>query len=166
MEAHEWEIRIAVSQEDWVNGLKILDAVYLREGFTAAEDAARTFTRENLDAQGDLIFVASSNGETLGVVFLLSEESKLRQVARPGEAEFRLLAVTEAARGKGIGERLVQECLARARSKRMRGLVLSTQPSQQSAHRLYARLGFVRNPDRDWQTSTGSSRWVYSLDLV
>ncbi|MER6536894.1 hypothetical protein ABT215_24450, partial [Streptomyces sp900105755] len=29
-------------------------------------------------------------------------------------------------------------------------VVLSTQPTMHTAHRLYERLGFVRTPDRDW----------------
>ena len=29
-------------------------------------------------------------------------------------------------------------------------VVLSSQPTMYSAHRIYGRLGFVRTPERDW----------------
>jgi hypothetical protein len=44
-------------------------------------------------------------------------------------------------------------------------VLLSTQPSMQAAHRLYEDLHFKRRPERDWQTSNGGIRWVYSLEL-
>lgn len=45
-------------------------------------------------------------------------------------------------------------------------MVLSTQPTMRDAHRLYERLGFSRQPHRDWQSSTSRrSMLVYSLAL-
>jgi ribosomal protein S18 acetylase RimI-like enzyme len=43
--------------------------------------------------------------------------------------------------------------------------VLSTQPSQTTAHRLYERLGFQRTPERDRRAASGGERLVYRLAL-
>ncbi|MGQ4445355.1 GNAT family N-acetyltransferase, partial [Streptomyces violaceoruber] len=75
----------------------------------------------------------------------------MADIARPGEAEIRMLAVAREARGRGAGEALVRACADRARAvPGCTGVVLSTQAAMRTAHRLYERLGFVRTPDRDW----------------
>jgi ribosomal protein S18 acetylase RimI-like enzyme len=62
-----------------------------------------------------------------------------------------MLAVAHAARGRGVGEALVRACAERARAVEGRvRVVLSTQRTMRTAHRLYERLGFVRTPERDW----------------
>jgi len=72
-------------------------------------------------------------------------------IARPGEAEIRTLAVRREARGRGAGEALVRACVDRARATAgCSSVVLSSQRAMHSAHRLYERLGFVRTPERDW----------------
>jgi ribosomal protein S18 acetylase RimI-like enzyme len=60
---------------------------------------------------------------------------------------------------------LVRECISRSKRRGALRMMLSTQPSQQAAHRVYEALGFVRRKERDWQTVSGSLRWVYSLEL-
>ncbi|MHC0431684.1 GNAT family N-acetyltransferase [Streptomyces sp. O3] len=97
-----------------------------------------------------------------GVTFVLAG-SPLADIARPGEAEFRMLAVDPAARGRGVGEALVRACLARAEAAGCTGMVLSTQPSMRTAHRLYERLGFARTPDRDWEPIPGLTLHAYAL---
>ena len=106
---------------------------------------------------------AAADGRVLGAVLLLGTDSDLRQVARADEAEFRLLGVSDLARGKGIGRALVHACLDRARARGARAMVLTTQPTMRAAHRVYEDLGFTREPARDWDTASGSSRWVYSI---
>jgi ribosomal protein S18 acetylase RimI-like enzyme len=75
----------------------------------------------------------------------------MADIARPGEAEMRMLAVARDARGRGVGEALVRACVDRARAvEGCTSVALSTQRTMVTAHRLYERLGFVRTPDRDW----------------
>ena len=162
----EWIIRDAGSEQDWDEALELLDTVYVGEGFTKLEDARRTFSKKNLQGQGDLLVATDPNEKIVGAVLLMNETSKLRQVASAGEAEFRLLAVSRHARGKGIGRRLVQECLTRAKDRGASRVVLSTQPEQRTAQKLYEDLGFVRIAARDWHTVGGGARWVYSLELA
>jgi GNAT superfamily N-acetyltransferase len=55
------------------------------------------------------------------------------------------------ARGLGVGEALVRECARRARAAGAAALGLHTSASMRAAQRLYARLGFVRDPATDFQ---------------
>ncbi|MFF9816040.1 GNAT family N-acetyltransferase [Streptomyces sp. NPDC014006] len=97
------------------------------------------------------VLVATADDTVLGGVTFVPAGGPMADVARPGEAEMRMLAVAHAARGRGVGEALVRACVERARAVDGCGrLVLSTQRTMHTAHRLYERLGFVRTPERDW----------------
>ena len=65
--------------------------------------------------------------------------------------ELRLLAVSAEARGLGVGERLVRECIRRARAAGSEAIALHTSRSMAGAMRLYERMGFVRAPETDFQ---------------
>ncbi|MFJ2258010.1 GNAT family N-acetyltransferase [Streptomyces sp. NPDC087844] len=85
-----------------------------------------------------------------GVTFVPSG-GPMADIARAGEAEIRMLAVAKEARGRGVGTLLVRACVGRARATAGCGaVVLSTQRTMHSAHRVYERLGFTRTPVRDW----------------
>ncbi|GAA2912899.1 GNAT family N-acetyltransferase [Streptomyces mexicanus] len=97
------------------------------------------------------VLVAAADGKVLGGVTFVPSGGPMADIAGPGEAEIRMLAVAREARGRGAGEALVRACVERARA--VPGcvrLVLSTQPTMHAAHRLYERLRFVRVPERDW----------------
>ncbi|MEV5814544.1 GNAT family N-acetyltransferase [Streptomyces mutabilis] len=97
------------------------------------------------------VLAAVADGRVLGGVTFVPSGGPMADIARPGEAEIRMLAVAREARGRGAGEALVRACVDRARA--VEGcvrVVLSTQRTMRPAHRLYERLGFVRTPDRDW----------------
>ncbi|HEX6935200.1 MAG TPA: GNAT family N-acetyltransferase, partial [Actinomycetes bacterium] len=85
---------------------------------------------------------------------------------RPGEAEFRMLAVAPDARGRGVGGALAQWCVDRAREQGCTAVALSSLPEMQTAHRIYERMGFVRAPDRDWWPSQQTQLIVYLLELA
>ncbi|TMH86250.1 MAG: GNAT family N-acetyltransferase, partial [Betaproteobacteria bacterium] len=56
----------------------------------------------------------------------------------------RLLIVEPRARGRGLGRRLVEECIAFARAKGYRKLVLWTQSNLAAARAIYKQCGFRR----------------------
>jgi len=68
-----------------------------------------------------------------------------------GEASFRMLAVSPAAQGRGVGEALVRACLDRARGAGRSAVFIHSGSWMGGAHRLYRRLGFVVTPERDWE---------------
>ncbi|MEU9476956.1 GNAT family N-acetyltransferase [Streptomyces sp. NPDC048191] len=97
------------------------------------------------------VLVAMRNDTLLGGVTFVPSPGPMADIARPREAEIRMLAVAGAARGQGAGEALVRACVDRARATEgCRAVVLSTQRTMHAAHRIYERLGFVRTPERDW----------------
>jgi len=69
---------------------------------------------------------------------------------RDGESTFRMLAVSSSAQGRGTGEALVRRCLAEARALGASGVFIYSGEWMRAAHRLYGRLGFRREPERDW----------------
>ena len=64
-------------------------------------------------------------------------------------AQLRLLLVEPAARGLGIGSRLVDECVTFARRAGYRRMVLWTQSILTSAHRIYEAKGFVLGEEEE-----------------
>ncbi|MFF4353358.1 GNAT family N-acetyltransferase [Streptomyces sp. NPDC001530] len=97
------------------------------------------------------VLVAVAQDRVLGGVTFVPQGGSMADIARPGEAEIRMLAVSLEARGRGAGEALVRACVDRARATDgCVRIVLSTQRTMHAAHRIYERLGFTRTPDRDW----------------
>ncbi|CAM5473945.1 hypothetical protein STAFG_5357 [Streptomyces afghaniensis 772] len=97
------------------------------------------------------VLVAIQGEQLLGGVTFVPAGGPMADIARPSEAEIRMLAVAHEARGRGAGEALVRACVDRARATDgCARVVLSTQRTMHSAHRIYERLGFVRVPERDW----------------
>jgi ribosomal protein S18 acetylase RimI-like enzyme len=100
-----------------------------------------------------------------GTVTFALPGSPWAEVAAPDEAELRMLAVAPDVRGQGVGQALVAACVDRARAAGMAGVAISTTTWMADAHRLYARLGFVRTPERDWSPRPGIDLWVLRLAL-
>ncbi|MEU9242086.1 GNAT family N-acetyltransferase [Streptomyces shenzhenensis] len=97
------------------------------------------------------VLVAVEGERLLGGVTFVSGPGPVADIARPGEAEIRALAVAHEARGRGAGVALARACVDRARATvGCTAVVLSSQRGMHTAHRIYERLGFVRTPERDW----------------
>uniref|UniRef100_UPI003C7DECDD GNAT family N-acetyltransferase n=1 Tax=unclassified Streptomyces TaxID=2593676 RepID=UPI003C7DECDD len=117
-------------------------------------------------AEALVLAAVDAGGELLGGVTYVAPGSPWADVAGPDEAEFRMLAVSGTARGRGAGEALVRACVDRARAAGgLSGIVLSTQSSMEAAHRIYRRLGFVRMPERDWSPLPGFTLLTFRLPL-
>ncbi|MGY3684753.1 GNAT family N-acetyltransferase [Streptomyces sp. TE33382] len=88
------------------------------------------------DPATEAAWIAEVDGERAGCVLLVSG-------SRPGVAKLRILLVTPAARGLGLGTRLVEECLAFAREAGYRRVTLWTNDVLVSARRIYEHFGFA-----------------------
>jgi ribosomal protein S18 acetylase RimI-like enzyme len=115
-------------------------------------------------ANADLL-VAVDGGRLLGTATLVVGHGPYAELAGPGEAELRMLAVDPAARRRGVGAALVQAVLDRAADGGARRLVLSTLPAMAAAHRLYQRFGFRRAPELDHRPVPGVELLAFTLDL-
>ncbi len=97
-----------------------------------AQIAARFI--KDLDQKKERCWIAEVDGEPVGSVFVVRQSKSV--------AKLRLLIVEPKARGLGLGKRLVEECIAFARAKGYRKLVLWTQSNLAAARHIYQAAGF------------------------
>lgn len=111
------------------------------------------------------VAVSSGTGAVLGSSTYCPAGSPYREIARENEGEFRMLGVAPAARGLGVGELLVRAMLRRAWTEGMSGVAMSSAHKMATAHRLYDRLAFRRDPARDWSPIPGHELLAYARDV-
>lgn len=158
-------VRLAAPEEFPQVG-EITATAYLHDGHVLAHDGYVEELRDAAARAGaaDLL-VATDDTTILGTVTWCPDGSAYQEVAAAGEGEFRMLAVTPQARGRGAARVLVQACLDRSRQAGHTRVVLSTQPGMTRAHVLYESFGFVREPVRDWSPAPGVALVAYALEL-
>lgn len=158
-----WTVRRA-TPDDYAAVGELTVRAYVDDGHLPAgmPYAAVLADAASRDREGELwVAVEEESGRVLGSVTFAAPGSGYAELAGPQEGEFRMLAVAHGARGRGVGEALVRHCIERARELGLHGLVMSTQPSMLPAHRVYERLGFVRDPGRDWEPVPGVDLLAY-----
>jgi ribosomal protein S18 acetylase RimI-like enzyme len=104
-------------------------------------------------------------GEVLGSVTLCPVGSPWREIGTDDEGEFRMLAVSPAAQGRGVGSALMDLVVSRAREDGRTGIVLSSLAAMTAAHHIYERQGFIRVPDRDWSPAPGVDLLAFRKEL-
>ena len=113
--------------------------LYAREyGWNSAFEAlvaeiAGEFLRK-FQPEWEHCWIAELDGERVGAVFLVRKSATV--------AQLRLLILTPQARGLGLGARLTDECIAFARRKGYRKMVLWTNSCLLAARGIYAARGF------------------------
>jgi ribosomal protein S18 acetylase RimI-like enzyme len=140
---------------------------YAADGHLDGEEGYRTTLADvaGRESAGEIL-VAVEGPDVLGAVLLVRPGSAFSEIAGPGEVEFRMLAVSPKAQRRGIGEQLVLACLDRARSAGADRVVISARDFVQAPLRLYARMGFVRIPERDWSPIPGVDLVALRYDLT
>lgn len=108
------------------------------------------------------VWVAVTDGHVVGNVTYCPPGSPWREIGRDDEGEFRMLAVDPAAQGTGAGTALARLCEERARGHGATGMALSSLAAMTAAHRVYDRLGYSREPGRDWSPVPGVDLLAFS----
>ncbi len=120
-----------------------------------AEIAAKFI--QNFDPRRERCWIAEREGQIIGCVFLVKHSKTV--------AKLRLLLVEPAARGLGIGKRLVEECVRFARQAGYKKITLWTQNSLHAARGIYEKAGFrlvEHHPHHGWGHDLVAETW----DLV
>jgi predicted N-acetyltransferase YhbS len=111
--------------------------------------------------------VVEEEGTIVGTVLLYPAQAPLYGShggsARMAAPEVRLLGVAPAARGRGVGAALMQECVRRAREAGSAAISLHTTDMMEAAMRLYARMGFERAAELDFHPAPGLTIRGYRL---
>jgi len=159
------EVRRALADELAAAG-DVTVAAYDADGFAGPHYVERLRDAATRDREAEVWVAVDDDSAVLGCVTYCPPGSPWREIAADdSEGEFRMLAVTPAARGRGVGRTLVQHCLERTRELGQQRLVLCTERGMTAAHRLYAGFGFTRLPERDWAPLPGINLLAYGLDL-
>jgi DNA-binding MarR family transcriptional regulator/GNAT superfamily N-acetyltransferase len=130
----------------WDQGYEILAAEILA-------GIVKTF-----DPEREQSWIAERDGWIIGSVFVVRATDTV--------AKLRLLYVEPAARGIGLGRRLVDECIAFARAKDYRTLALWTNDVLVPARRIYQQVGFIcvaREPHHSFGKDLIGETWELPL---
>ena len=111
------------------------------------------------DPAREAAWIGEVDGARAGCIFLVQGDE-------PGTAKLRILLVTPAARGCGLGSRLVGECLDFARGAGYARVALWTNDVLVSARRIYESYGFAlaeEEPHHSFGHDLVGQIWVLDL---
>ena len=104
------------------------------------------------------VAVDRPTGQLLGTAVTPRPGGHVSELGRPGELDFRLLAVAPSARRRGIGRLLVEHIIALAAERGATRVVLNSGPQMTGAHQLYDAMGFTRLTERETRIVDGHTQ--------
>jgi GNAT superfamily N-acetyltransferase len=119
----------------------------------------------NFDPAKERCWIAEVDGRPVGHIFLVKYPDQ--HPDQPNTAKLRLLFVDSSARGMGLGDALVKECVRFARTAGYKKVVLWTQSILVAAHRIYQRAGFKlvkEEPHHSFGHDLVGQEWELELD--
>ncbi|NKB38693.1 MAG: GNAT family N-acetyltransferase [Gammaproteobacteria bacterium] len=167
-------IRESTSAEFPAIGQLMVEVYSQLEGFPDRQDMPEYYEMlSNVGAltekSGTKIFVAlSSEDVLLGAVVYFAN---MKDYASGGDdidiemaSGIRLLAVSDKARGKGVGKSLTNYCIQEAQENGHSQVVLHSTKVMQVAWAMYEAMGFQRSPDLDFELH-GFSIYGFRLSI-
>ncbi|HEV7502133.1 MAG TPA: helix-turn-helix domain-containing GNAT family N-acetyltransferase [Vicinamibacteria bacterium] len=128
------------------------------EGFEALVAEIVVKFMADHDPRRERAWIAELDGQRVGSIFLVAKSKTV--------AKLRLLLVEPSARGCGVGQRLVEECIRFARRAGYREIVLWTQSILDPARHIYAKAGFKlvgQEPNHEFGKGLVSETWALKL---
>ncbi|MFL6214164.1 MAG: GNAT family N-acetyltransferase [Blastocatellia bacterium] len=119
------EFESVVGQDNWRQ---------MREALASAAD---------LSTLGELLVAEDANGVIGVVLYIPPGKSDGRSIPQAW-ATIRMLAVSPASRGSGVGRKLTEECINRARRDGAEAIGLTTADMMKVAEPMYERMGFQK----------------------
>ena len=160
MSKHEYTIRNARPSEFGEVG-KLMVQVYSQlEGFPKESEQPNYY--KMLSNVGELtnkpeielLVAVSSENRIVGAVVYFSDMkyygSGGTATREQNAAGFRLLAVDPLTRGQSIGKLLTNECIRKAKEKKLYQMIIHTTMAMRTAWKMYEDIGFKRSEDLDF----------------
>lgn len=147
----------------WVDALGVA-AFEQYQGFYSDWPAlkARLATMSSLAEHGEII-IAELDGRPVGWVAYIGPGKPKSDFYKSEWAVMRMLVVSPSVQGKGVGRRLADECIRRARRDGAGVFALHTSDMMTVARPMYERMGFALHADAP--TTYGVKYGVYTKDL-
>ncbi|WP_433613794.1 GNAT family N-acetyltransferase [Dactylosporangium sp. CA-139114] len=140
-----------ITPDDYDAVSRLTVEAYRADGqLEASPDYAKALADVASRAEAADVLVAEIDGVLLGAVTFTLAGGDYAEASRPGEAEFRMLAVDPAAQRRGVARALVRACLDRAASLGCSGVAICVRDDNPGAFALYEGFGFARDTSRDW----------------
>lgn len=130
-------IEIVDYSDDLKRPIKALNYEWLERYFRIEEGDKISLSnpRQQIIDKGGFIYYAKVDDKIVGTASLLKKSDTVFELGK--------MAVSESARGKGVGARLLEHCLLEARQKQIKKIILYSNTQLESALHLYQKYGFV-----------------------
>jgi len=117
--------------------IKKLNLEWLIKYFRVEEKDERILSnpQEEIIDKGGMIFYVKQNDEIIGTVSLIKVDDTTFELSK--------MAVTEKAKGLGIGNKMIIHCISVAEENNIQKLILYSNTSLLSAIHLYKKFGFA-----------------------
>ncbi|HXJ98552.1 MAG TPA: GNAT family N-acetyltransferase [Gelidibacter sp.] len=92
-----------------------------------------------VDSNHTILFMAEEHNELLGTLTLV-----LNKIPTGNKVWIEDVVVDSSARGKGVGEALIQFAVAYVKDQNITSINLTSSPDRVAANKLYQKLGFIK----------------------
>jgi ribosomal protein S18 acetylase RimI-like enzyme len=166
MSKMEYQIRQATPLDFYSINLLCVEAYQEFEKVVGPDNWQRM--RETLSHASDLaasseLMVAENSHGLLGVVAYIPPGRSDGDIIPREWATIRMLAVSPSCRGRGIGRKLTEECIERARRDGAERIGLTTGEMMAVALPMYERMGFRKNAELEPRYGVSQARYVLPL---
>ncbi|HEX3623059.1 MAG TPA: GNAT family N-acetyltransferase [Acidimicrobiales bacterium] len=157
-----------VRPEEYDRLAELTVAAYVR---LLGDDLDRGYVAELADvadraAKVDVLVATDERGLVVGGITYIAGPGPLAWFDGDDVVGLRMLAVAPEAQRRGVGAALIAACVERARAAGKRRILLHTTDPMTTAHRLYERSGFRRDPERDEVFGAGLRLLAYAMELA